>query len=109
MIDTTDRLTGAITIAVVTGAGQDIAVMVGVVVNMKNVTGNDDDCGASARDADVKGGAGDERSEAAGRWGRCRRRRRAVWVREVGAKRVLGDVGRGGGSVPRASAANRME
>ena len=43
MIDITDTLTGAIAVAVVTGAGQDIAVMAGVVVNMKDVTGNDDD------------------------------------------------------------------
>ena len=41
MIVITDTLTGAG--AVVTGAGQNIAVMVGSVVNMKDVTGNDDD------------------------------------------------------------------
>ena len=32
----------------------------------------------------------------------------AEW-RRVGAKRVLGDMGRGGGPCPRASAAKRME
>ena len=40
--------------------------MVGGVVNMKDVADNDDDCEASARDTDVKGGVGDERSEADG-------------------------------------------
>lgn len=66
MIDITDRLTAAIAIAVVTGAGKEIAVMVGVVVKMKDIGGNDDDCEASAHDAEVMSGAGDERSEADG-------------------------------------------
>ena len=66
MIVITDTLTGGIAVLVVTGAEQDIAVMVGSVVNMKDVTGNDDDCEASAHDAEVMSGAGDERSEADG-------------------------------------------
>jgi len=42
MIVITDTLTGVTAVAV-TGAVQDIAVMVGSVVNMNGVTGNDDD------------------------------------------------------------------
>lgn len=55
MIVITDMWTGANAIAAVTGTGQDIAVMAGSVLKMKDVTGNDDDdCEASAHDADVR-------------------------------------------------------
>ena len=36
-------ITDTLTAVAVTGTGQDIAVMVGSVVNMNGVTGNDDD------------------------------------------------------------------
>ncbi len=36
-------ITETLTTVVVTGTGQDIAVVVGSVVNMNGVTGNDDD------------------------------------------------------------------
>ncbi len=43
MIVITDTLPGVVAVGVVTGTGQDIAVMVSRVVNMNGVTGNDDD------------------------------------------------------------------
>ena len=42
MIVITDTFTGVVVASVVTGTGQDIAVMVGSVVNMMGVTGNDE-------------------------------------------------------------------
>ncbi len=43
MIVITDTFTGVVAVGVETGTGQDIAAMVSSVVNMKGVTGNDDD------------------------------------------------------------------
>ena len=76
--------------------------MGGGIVNMKGVT---------VSDGDVKIGDGRSRTSVAQAEGRTGPKAGAAHVaewRRGGAKRVLGDVGRGGGSLPRAAATGRL-